>query len=59
MTKVSLVQENVGADEPAFRALTVCNQAAGRTAGEALDALTAQLRDRPLGPPGGDQRCTG
>lgn len=43
MTKVGLVQEAVGGDEFAFRAVTVRNQATGRTAGEALDALTSQL----------------
>lgn len=43
MTRVSLVQEAVGGDELTFRAVTVRNQAMGRTAGEALDALTSQL----------------
>jgi hypothetical protein len=43
MTKVAMFQENAGAKEMAFRAVTVRNQAMGRTAGEALDALTTQL----------------
>jgi hypothetical protein len=43
MTRVCLVQGAPGGDELAFRAVTVRKQAAGRTAGEALDALTSQL----------------
>jgi len=43
MTKIAMFQENAGADQMAFRAVTVGNQAMGRTAGEALDALTTQL----------------
>ena len=43
MTKVDLVQEATGADEIAFRAITAHHQAMGRTAGEAVDALAAQL----------------
>ncbi len=45
MTKVAMYREDVGADEMAFRALTGRSQAMGRTPGEALDALTKQLRD--------------
>jgi hypothetical protein len=45
MTKVAMFQENAGADEMPFRAVTVRNQAMGRTAGEALDALTTLLRN--------------
>ncbi len=43
MTRVALFREDAGAEGMAFRAVTVRNQAMGRTAGEALDALTAQL----------------
>jgi hypothetical protein len=43
MTKIGLVQETVGGDEMIFRAITAHHQAMGRTAGEAIDALTAQL----------------
>ncbi len=45
MTKVALFREGAGAEGMAFRAVTVRNQAMGRTAGEALDALTSQLSD--------------
>jgi hypothetical protein len=43
MTKISVFRENSGAEGMAFRAVTVRNQAMGRTAGEALDALASQL----------------
>jgi hypothetical protein len=43
MTKVALSRENADADEVGYRAITARNQAVGRTAGEALDALTTQL----------------
>jgi hypothetical protein len=43
MTRVALFQEGAGAEEMAFRAVTVHRQAMGRTAGEALDAWTSQL----------------
>ncbi len=45
MTRVALFRENAGAEEMAFRAVTVRNQAMGRRAGEALDALSSQLPD--------------
>jgi hypothetical protein len=45
MTKVAMYRETAGADEMAFRAVTARNQAMGRTAGEALDALTTNLRE--------------
>ncbi|MGC8638489.1 MAG: hypothetical protein ACP5XB_01275 [Isosphaeraceae bacterium] len=45
MTKVGLIQETVAEGEPAFRAVTIGKQGAGRTAGEAIDALTSQLED--------------
>src|SRR3954453_23428674 len=43
MTKVGLIREDVGGSEKTFRAVTSQSQAMGRTAGEALDALTSQL----------------
>lgn len=43
MTKVGLIREDVGGNEMTFRAVTSHRQAMGRTAGEALDALTSQL----------------
>ena len=43
MTKVAMFREDAGAEGMPFRAVTVHNQAMGRTAGEALDVLTAQL----------------
>jgi hypothetical protein len=43
MTKVALSRENADADEITYRAVSARNQAIGRTAGEALDALTTQL----------------
>jgi hypothetical protein len=45
MTKIAVFQENASAGQTAFRAGTAGNQAMGRTAGEALDALTTQLPD--------------
>jgi hypothetical protein len=45
VTKVALFEENSGSDPISFRAVTAGNQAMGRTAGEALDALTTQLSD--------------
>jgi hypothetical protein len=43
MTKIDLVQGAVSGDEMAFHAITAHHQAMGRTPGQALDALTAQL----------------
>jgi hypothetical protein len=43
MTKIAMFRENAGAGEIALRAVTAGNQAMGRTAGEALHALTTQL----------------
>jgi hypothetical protein len=43
MTKVALSRENTNTDKIEFRAITAHNQAAGRTPGEALDALATQL----------------
>jgi hypothetical protein len=43
MTKIAVFRENAGVEGMSFRAVTVRNQAMGRTAGEALDALASQL----------------
>jgi hypothetical protein len=43
MTKVALSQLNINSKEATYRAMSAGNQAVGRTAGEALDALTTQL----------------
>jgi hypothetical protein len=44
MTKVAIYREEAGPDEMAYHALAGRNLAVGRTPGEALDALTTQLR---------------
>jgi hypothetical protein len=43
MTVVSILPESQGTNGPAYRAVSGEYQSLGRTAGEALDALTAQL----------------
>jgi hypothetical protein len=43
MTKIGLVEDTGGGDERIFRAITAHHQVMGRTAGEAVDALAAQL----------------
>jgi hypothetical protein len=43
MTTIVLVPENVPASPPSFRAIAGDVQALGATAGQALDALTAQI----------------
>ena len=43
MTKVAVYRESVSQESMPFRAVSGRNQAMGRTAGEALDALAAQL----------------
>jgi sarcosine oxidase gamma subunit len=43
MIKVALLRENSESGEYEYRAVTARNQAFGRTAGEALNALTAQI----------------
>jgi tryptophan 2,3-dioxygenase len=43
MTRVSIHHEPADSESLAFRAVAGQNQAKGRTAGEALDALAAQL----------------
>jgi hypothetical protein len=43
MTRVTILREGAGADEATYRAVGGSVQAAGRTAGEAVDALAARL----------------
>jgi len=43
MTTISIVPENIGAGEILWRAIAGDRESVGKTAGEALDALTSQL----------------
>jgi len=43
MTKVDILEETAESGKPTFRAVAGDKQSVGRSAGEALDALTAQL----------------
>jgi hypothetical protein len=43
MTTIAIVPENPGSPTTNYRAVAGANQATGKTAGAALDALTAQL----------------
>jgi hypothetical protein len=43
MTTVAILPERVGTDEITYRAVAGNRQSTGKTAGEALDALTVQL----------------
>jgi hypothetical protein len=47
MTRVAVLREGSGAAEATFRAIGGHVQASGRTAGEAVDALTARLPEGP------------
>jgi hypothetical protein len=47
MTTIEIVRENIGVLP--FRALAGDKESGGRTAGEALDALTAQLNEEEAG----------
>jgi len=49
MTKIAIVPDSLGGPEPAFRAVGAGRQSVGRTPGEALDAITAQLSDLESG----------
>lgn len=49
MTKVTIVAENPGSPDTAFRALTGGHESVGRTAGAALDELTRQLGEDERG----------
>src|SRR5438093_12301819 len=43
MTTIAIISENGSATEPAYRAISGKRRSVGKTAGEALDALTSQL----------------
>ena len=45
MTKVVVFREGTGAEGATYRAVAGGNQSIGRTAGEALDALTTRLSE--------------
>jgi hypothetical protein len=49
MTAITILPERVGADGTTYRALAGERESVGRSAGEALDALTAQLGDDEAG----------
>jgi hypothetical protein len=49
MTTVSILPENLGTSGKAYRAVAGNLQSVGRTAGEALDALTSQLGEAESG----------
>jgi hypothetical protein len=43
MSTITIIPENPGSPTSAYRAISGAKQSTGKTAGEALDALTAQL----------------
>jgi hypothetical protein len=47
MTKIAILAEPANGDGITFRAVAGTRQSQGKTAGEALDALAAQLPDAP------------
>ena len=49
MTTVAILPEPTNAGEPAYRAIAGGRQSVGKTAGEALDALTTQLPHEEAG----------
>ena len=49
MTTVAILPESTIAGEPAYRAIAGACQSVGKTAGEALDALTTQLPQEEAG----------
>lgn len=49
MTTITIVPESVEKDEISYRAIAGTAQSKGRTAGEALDALTRQLSEAETG----------
>ncbi len=49
MTTVAILPENAGSAGTTYRAVAGKKHGVGRTAGEALDALTAQLSDEETG----------
>jgi hypothetical protein len=49
MTAITILPEKIGADGTTYRAVAGKRESVGRSAGEALDALTAQLSDDEAG----------
>jgi hypothetical protein len=49
MTTIAIIPEDPGSPPASYRAIAGKAQASGKTAGEALDALTAQLPDSEAG----------
>jgi hypothetical protein len=49
MTTIAIMPENPEAEETSYRAVSGKKQSVGRTPGEALDALTAQLGEEETG----------
>lgn len=49
MTAITILPEKLGTDEIRYRALAGERESVGRSAGEALDALTSQLSDDETG----------
>jgi hypothetical protein len=49
ITAITILPEKVGADETTYRAVAGKRESVGRSAGEALDALTSQLSDDEAG----------
>jgi len=49
MTTIVILPESVGGNSATYRAVAGKKQSSGRTAGEALDRLTAQLSDEEAG----------
>lgn len=43
MTRVAIIPENPGVPDTCYRAIAGAFESVGKTAGQALDALTAQL----------------
>ena len=49
MTTITILPESIAPDQTAYRAVAGKKESVGRTAGEALDALTKQLGDDESG----------
>lgn len=49
MTAITILPEKVGGEEITYRAVAGKRESVGRSAGEALDALTSQLSDEEAG----------
>jgi hypothetical protein len=49
MTTIAIIGENAGTDAAVYRAVAGKRQSQGKTAGEAIDAMTAQLNGEEVG----------